>query len=195
MSQENAPSQRDDRTADSVARGLPEWMAELPGVDPDVEAARQRIAGLGHLLRRGLGRIAPNHELSLGDWEALAVLQRSGPPYERTPNEIAESIGVTSGTMSVRIDRLMSAGLVEAGPGRTDRRSRPIRLTGMGRERWRAATAERTDAEQGLIGAALDAGELAQLNALLAKLLLRVEDELGVAPVRGPLSAEREASK
>lgn len=179
-----------DPPADSVSRGLAEWMAELPGVDPRIEAARQRIAGLARLLQRGLERIAPTHELSLGDWEALAVLQRSGPPYERTPNEISRAIGVTSGTMSVRIERLAHAGLVERGPSRTDRRSRPIRLTKRGEEHWRAATADRTTAEQSLVGDALSPTELEQLNTLLAKLLHRFEDELGVAPVRGPVNAD-----
>lgn len=175
---------------DSVARELGEWMAELPGVDPSIEAARQRIAGLGRLLERGLGRIAPTHELSLGDWEALAVLQRSGPPYERTPNEITQTIGVTSGTMSARIERLTHAGLIEPAASRTDRRSRPIRLTRKGESRWRAATADRTTIEQNLIGDALNRAELRQLNTLLAKLLHRFEDELGNAPARGRLNAE-----
>lgn len=180
-----------DPLDDSVTRDLAEWMTELPGVDRDIEAARQRIAGLGRLLERGLGRIAPTHELSLGDWEALAVLQRAGPPYERTPNEIAHAIGVTSGTMSVRIERLANAGLIERGPTRTDRRSRPIRLTSNGQKRWRAATADRTRIEQILIGDALNPTELDQLNILLAKLLHRLEDELSAAPTRGPLNADQ----
>jgi len=190
MRAHGTPDTPTDPLADSVARGLAEWMAELPGVDPAIEAVRQRIAGLGRLLERGLGRIAPTHGVSLGDWEALAVLQRSGPPYEGTPNEIAHAIGVTSGTMSVRIERLAHAGLIERAPSRTDRRSRPIRLTKKGQEHWSAATADRTDAEQNLIGNALDPSELEQLNVLLAKLLRRFEDELGIAPVRGPLNAD-----
>lgn len=176
---------------DSVASGLPAWMAELPGVDPSVEAARQRIAGIARLLERGLARIAPSYGLSLGDWEALAVLQRSGPPYERTPNEIAQAIGVTSGTMSVRLERLTHAGLIEPAPSRTDRRNRPIRLTTKGKDHWRAATANRTNTEQNLIGNTLNAPELKQLNTLLAKLLRRFEDELGIAPAQGPLNADK----
>ncbi len=169
------------------------WMADLPGVAPEVEAARQRVAKLARLLERALGQIATTHQLALADWEALSFLQRSGPPYEGSPKQIAASLGVTSGTISVRIERLTQAGLVEPGEVRPDRRSRPVRLTDRGRERWRTATAERTAAEQALLGDALSPEELRQLNPLLAKLLGHLEADLGAAPRHGAIRAnERE---
>lgn len=175
---------------DSVAEELAGWMADLPGVVPDVEAARQRVAKLARLLERELTRTAARHELTMGDWEALSFLQRSGPPYEGSPKELAAALGVTSGTMSVRIERLTHAGLVEPGVARPDGRNRPVRLTARGRERWRAATAERTDVEHALLGSALSAEEFRQLNPLLAKLLGHLEEEFGTAPRHGALRAD-----
>jgi DNA-binding MarR family transcriptional regulator len=177
----------DPAAADSIARGWDEWMAELPGVDPRVEAARRRLAGLGRLLEIGLEEIAARHGFTLGDWDALSALQRSGTPYERSPKELAEAVGVTSGTMSVRIGRLSGAGLVERASDRADGRSRPIRLTAEGSQRWRVATAERTELESALIGSAVGASELEQLNRLLAQVLAVFEEKLGDAPVRGPI--------
>ncbi len=176
-------------STDSVSEYLAEWMVELPGVDAAVESARQRIVGLARLLERQLASIAARHELTLGDWEALSALQRAGSPWELAPKELAEMIGVTSGTMSVRIERLRVAGLVEPATARDDGRSRPIRLTEQGRQRWQAATAERTAIEQHLVGQALDARELRQLNPLLAKLLAQFEHAAGTAPVHGALRA------
>lgn len=164
-------------------------MAELPGVDASVEAARQRILGIARLLERSLASIAARYELTLGDWEALSALQRSNAPYERSPKELAQALGVTSGTMSVRIERLTHAGLVEPGAARRDGRSRPIRLTERGRERWGNATDARTAIEQRLVGEALSAEELEQLNPLLAKVLRRIEESAGRAPVHGALRA------
>ncbi len=69
-------------STDSVSEYLAEWMVELPGVDAAVESARQRIVGLARLLERQLASIAARHELTLGDWEALSALQRSGPPWD-----------------------------------------------------------------------------------------------------------------
>lgn len=178
------------RPQDSIGEGLTAWMAELPGVDARVEAARQRAVGLARLLERALASIAARHDVTLGDWEALSALQRSGPPYEGTPKRLAKELGVTSGTMSVRIERLTHAGLVEPGSSRSDGRSRPIRLSEQGRQRWRAATAERTASEQSLVGETLSAHELEQLNSLLAKLLSRYEQAFGPAPSHGPLRAD-----
>lgn len=175
---------------DSVSEELTDWMADLPGVASDVEAARQRVAKLARLLERALVKTAARHGLTMGDWEALSFLLRSGSPYERSPKELATGLGVTSGTMSVRIERLTQAGLVEPGVARSDGRSRPVRLTERGRERWRAATAERTAAEHARLRGALSAEELRRLNPLLAKLLGHLEDELGVAPRHGAFRAD-----
>lgn len=176
---------------DSISQHLSAWMAELPGVDADVEAARQRVVSLARLLERGLMALAVRHGLSLGDWEALSALQRSGAPYEGSPKGLAAQLGVTSGTMSVRIERLTQAGLVEPGRPGSDGRSRPVRLTKRGQERWRAATADRTATEARLFDGVLGADELAQLNAMLATLLLHFEEQFGPAPEHGAIGADR----
>lgn len=103
------------------------------------------------------------------------------PPNEALPGDLARALGVTSGTVSLRIDRLTRAGLVE--PARrdgADGRSRPVRLTVRGRERWRAATADRTRQEHHLLAGTLDPPQLADLNRLLAALLSRFEAEFAV---------------
>jgi DNA-binding MarR family transcriptional regulator len=169
-------------THDSVAAEIADWVGEMPpGVEPGVEAARQRIGRAARLFERLLGRVADQQQITVGDWEALSVLQRSGPPYERTPRQLADTLAVTSGTISVRIERLIRAGLVE--PARAeDGRSRPVRLTDQGRRRWSAATAQRTAAEARLFDGALDRDQVEQLNSLLGGLLAHLESELGPAP-------------
>lgn len=169
----------DTRAArDSVAAELATWMAQLPGVDPAVEGARQRIRRLARLFDGVLDVAAAGHDLSVGDWEALSVLQRAGAPHELSPSHLATALGITSGTVSVRIERLTRAGLVEPSPDqRTDRRSRPVRLTVLGRDRWRAATRERTRIEHRLLADTLTVDQLARLNVLLAELLARFESD------------------
>jgi len=158
---------------DSVEAELAAWLAQMPaGVDADVEAARQRIGRISRQFERVLAHAAAEHGMTVGDWEALSVLRRSGPVC--TPKAIADTLGLTSGTVSVRIDRLLRAGLVEQVPA-TDGRSRPVRLTRTGHARWRAATAARTAYERKLFGPL----DVAALNPLLAVLLRRFEDEFG----------------
>lgn len=182
---------RDAGAPDSVADELATWMAHLPRVDAGVEAARQRIRRLARLFDRVLSAAAAEHDLTVGDWEALSVLQRAGPPHEGLPKQLAGALGITSGSMSLRIDRLSRAGLVEPAPHHgLDGRSRPVRLTGRGRESWRAATQDRTSHEHHLLAGTLAPDELGDLNALLSRLLARFEDELGRAPTHGSLPLE-----
>lgn len=161
---------------DSVDAELAGWLTQMPdGVDRDVEASRQRIGRISRQFEQVLARAAAEHGMTVGDWEALSVLRRSGPVC--TPKQLADTLGLTSGTVSVRIERLLAAGLVEPAPA-TDGRSRPVRLTRKGRRRWSAATATRTAHERELFGA-LTTEQLAALNPLLSVLLRRFEDEFG----------------
>jgi DNA-binding MarR family transcriptional regulator len=158
---------------DSVDRELADWLAVMgPGVDPDVEAARQRIGRLSRQFEQVLTEVAAAHDMTVGDWAALSVLRRSGPVC--TPKQLAETLNLTSGTVSVRLDRLVRAGLVEH-VAAADGRSRPVRLTRKGRARWRTATAARTARERELFGDV----DLTALNPLLAALLGRFEDAFG----------------
>lgn len=163
---------------DSVAAELTSWIADMPGVDPDTEAARQRIGRMARLFERLLTRVAADHELTAGDWAALSALQRSGAPHQASPTALSQQLGITSGTMSVRLARLSRAGLIES-VAAADGRSKPVRLTEQGQARWRSATQERTAQERQLFAEALDPRELGELNVLLSGLLRRLEDEFG----------------
>ncbi|MFC6706949.1 MarR family winged helix-turn-helix transcriptional regulator [Flexivirga alba] len=119
--------------------------------------------------------------MSAGDWEALSALARSSDDGGVTPGRMATLLGLTSGTVSVRIERLMSAGLVERAEG-TDKRQRPIRLTASGRDAWGAATLARTRTESWLLRDCLSEKEIDDLGGLLGTLLARLETEYGLAP-------------
>lgn len=179
-----ATSQPSGRTTDTVDRELSVWLAELPGVNADIEAARMRLLRLGRQLERLLARIAEDFGMTVGDWETLSVLRRSAPPYQLSPTALARAMSVTSGTMSVRLDRLFEAGLVEAVEGAVDGRSRPVRLTMAGHERWEAATRRRTELERQLIGRALTGRRTTELNSLLRRVMTSFEEGLGAAPPR-----------
>lgn len=163
---------------DSVENDLETWLARMDPVDAEVEAARQRIGRLARQFSKVLERAATENGLSLADWEALSVIERAGGPCR--PGVLMEQLGLTSGTVSVRLARLTEAGLVEPVAG-ADGRSRPVRLTTAGQRRWRRATATRTAIEAELF-AALTPTQLARLNPLLARLLASFEAEFGVAP-------------
>lgn len=169
---------------DSVERELGDWLAELPGVDRGIEAARMRLLRVARQSERMLAKIAAQHGLTLGDWETLSVLCRSGAPYAMTPSELLTALGVTSGTVSVRIERLQRAGLIEPAGGSGDGRSRPVRLTAEGARRWQAATEARTAFEHSLFTRSFTPAQILRLNDLLRALMIELETELGPPPRR-----------
>jgi DNA-binding MarR family transcriptional regulator len=169
---------------DSVDRDLASWLAELPHVDAGIEAARMRLLRIARQSERMLSDIATRHGLTLGDWETLSVLRRSGAPYAMTPSELMNALGVTSGTVSVRLERLQNAGLVEPARGSGDGRSRPVRLTDEGARRWQAATDARTALERRLFTQAFTPAQILRLNDLLRALMIELEAELGPPPRR-----------
>jgi DNA-binding MarR family transcriptional regulator len=169
---------------DSVDRDLDAWLAELPHIDAGIEAARMRLLRIARQSDRMLTAIAAQHGLTLGDWETLSVLRRAGAPYAMTPSELMEALGVTSGTVSVRIERLQRAGLIEAAQRSDDGRSRPVRLTDEGARRWRSATDARTSLEQQLFTRAFTPAQILRLNDLLRALMIELEAELGPPPRR-----------
>lgn len=167
---------------DSLAREFDEWLSAIPGdVDAVSELVRQRIGRTSRQFERVLAEVADDHEMSTGDWEALSVLARSSRGEEMTPGRLGTLLGLTSGTISVRIERLASSGLIERTEG-VDKRQRPIRLTAAGQDAWGRATLTRTTVESELIRECLTDRELDQLSDLLGTLLVRLESAYGPAP-------------
>lgn len=160
---------------DSVDRMLASWAPELPDIDLDVEAAVQRIDKLYKAIRRGMKETLDEQGLNHGEWGVLAHLRLSGPPYRGSPGQLAEMDGLSSGAMTNRIDQLEKAGLVRRLPDPDDRRALHVELTEKGHEAWLKAV-DVQGAKEASIAAALDKRELAQLNKLLRKVLVGLED-------------------
>jgi MarR family 2-MHQ and catechol resistance regulon transcriptional repressor len=129
---------------------------------------------------RDIDRIACGNIASLGlcptDFGALEILLNRGP----TPvNAIAETVMVTSGSMTTAVDRLVTKGLVrrETHPG--DARVRMVELTDQGRTLIEAAYDTHASAIEQVFEP-LDAGERSVLLASLLKL------RHATRPAKGP---------
>ncbi len=81
----------------------------------------------------------------------LSALRRAGPPFQLTPGALLRATLVTSGTMTNRIDRLASAGLVYREPDPSDRRGVLVTLSERGRSVVDAALTDLLDREQALL--------------------------------------------
>jgi DNA-binding MarR family transcriptional regulator len=170
-------SHREGQVLGEVAKGK-EWrlvaILDIPSV-PELEAGRkaaiQRITRLSLLQAGSFARVFARHGISFGEYLVLAALRRAGPPYQMNPTRLFNSIVLSSGAMTKRLDRLESMGLVERDLDPKDRRGRLVTLTDRGRALVDAAVVDHLQNEERLL-AALDPEEREDLARLLRKLLL-----------------------
>ena len=144
---------------------------QRPDLDVSPTHTLQRITRLSLLQAASFARVFGPYGVSFGEYLVLAALRRAGPPYRMNPTTLFNSVILSSGAMTNRLDRLEAMGFVERLPDPTDRRGRLVALTDRGRELVDAAVVDHLENEQRLLGA-LDADEREQLAGLLRKLLL-----------------------
>ncbi len=156
---------------DEIDRIVEQWNWERPDLDVSPTHTLQRITRLSLLQGVSFARVFARHGISFGEYLVLAALRRAHPPHRMNPTRLFNSVILSSGAMTNRLDRLEAIGLVERQPDPTDRRGRLVALTERGRELVDAAVVDHLENEQRLLGA-LDAGEREQLAGLLRKLLL-----------------------
>ena len=83
-------------------------------------------------LERALQQTFSQFGLNVGEFDVLAALRRSGKPYQLSPTQLFNTLMVSSGTMTHRLDRLEQAELVKRIPDSSDRRGTLIELTDKG---------------------------------------------------------------
>ena len=163
---------------DAVDRITAQWRRERPDLDSRPMEVIGRITRLSALLQRELERVFAQHGLAGGDFDVLATLRRSGPPYRLTPGELSRSTMVTTGGMTKRLDRLESQGLIRREPDPRDRRGRLIALTDEGGALVDRAVEAHVQNEQRLL-AGLPAAKRRELSALLRELLTALDAHPG----------------
>jgi DNA-binding MarR family transcriptional regulator len=117
------------------------WGRERPDLDARPLEVFSRVTRLAKYLDQVRAWVFKNWELEGWEFDVLAELRRSGPPYELKPGQMSAQMLVSSGTMTNRIDRLEAAALVERHGDPVDARSTRVRLTEAGRARVDGAMA------------------------------------------------------
>lgn len=117
---------------DHVDKIVAQWTQERPELDVGPMEVIGRIVRLANCLNHEMERVFERFDLTAASFDVLATLRRSGGPYALSPGELMETTMVTSGTMTNRIDRLVTAGLVERRENPKDKRGFLICLTAGG---------------------------------------------------------------
>ncbi len=101
---------------DEVDRIVAAWRHERPDLDVSPMEILSRVTRLSRQLDRA--RKSSFAEYGIEGWafDVLSALRRSGEPYQLSPSTLLQETLVTSGTMTNRIDRLVTAGWSNASP-------------------------------------------------------------------------------
>ncbi|TDF63335.1 MarR family winged helix-turn-helix transcriptional regulator [Cupriavidus sp. L7L] len=167
-----------DDTPDHVDTILAQWARERPDLDASPMGLIGRVARLNRHTGKSIESALAETALQPWEFDVLATLRRSGPPFALSPGALIGSLMITSGTMTNRLDHLERAGLVQRRPNPDDRRGLLVELTDAGCERIDHAVAVHVENEHRLV-AALSATERAQLATLLRRWLRQFEPPPG----------------
>ncbi len=158
-------------TSDEVDRIVDAWARERPDLDFSPLQVLSRMDRLARHLERARRTAFAASDLELWEFDVLAALRRAGAPYQLSPKALLQQTLVSSGTMTNRIDRLVTRQLVERRTDPNDGRGILVVMTPAGRERVDAAIRTLLAAESDLLER-LPKAEQERLSALLRKLSL-----------------------
>jgi DNA-binding MarR family transcriptional regulator len=153
-----------------------QWARERPDLDTSPVGIIGRLGRLGTFLDAGLERVFARYGLSRADFDVLAALRREGASYRLPQKVVMRSVLRTSGTLSVRLDRLEGKGLVQREPDPADGRGVIVALTERGRGLVDVVAPVHLANEERLL-AALTPAERETLAGLLRTLLLSFEQQ------------------
>jgi DNA-binding MarR family transcriptional regulator len=158
---------------DSIDALLAAWRDARPDLDPSPLALVGRMIVLAQHLERSVNAALAKHQLSLGQFDILATLRRQGPKGGLTPTQLLESVVLSSGGMTARLDQLAKDGLIARSADATDRRKVVVELTAKGRRVIDAATATRFEEAKASLPP-MKSAEAAELESLLRRWMLHL---------------------
>jgi DNA-binding MarR family transcriptional regulator len=166
----------DRMSPDVVDLLIQQWGHERPDVDVSAMAVFGRLHRCFDRYRDQIAEVFERHDINMAAFDVLSALRRSGPPYRRTSGELAEQTLVTTGGISLRINRLEAAGLVTRERDPRDGRVVHVTLTEAGLRVVDAVVDDHFRNELRML-----AGLTATQRRELAELLSRLERSLELA--------------
>lgn len=170
-------------TVDSI---VDQWSATRPDLDFAPLAVFSRISRIDKHLDALRRRAFNDAGLDLAEFDVLSALRRAGEPFALSPTQLLATNLVSSGTMTNRINRLVSRGLVEREADPSDRRSVRVRITPDGKSRVDAAIRALVELEQRVLED-IPESTLTTLADTLRTLTLRLSDGVAGANERADL--------
>lgn len=173
-----------EKQMDSVDRCTVDTVAHYEEIDPEVEGVVDRIAAINKYVAKVFEGTLSALGLTHGEYKVLMRLAVAPEPGRLTAGDLSRALMLSTGGMTNRLDRLEGAKLIRRLPDPHDRRGVLVELTDEGSELIDRAVSEEARKERSLFEE-LTARELTELNRLLRKSLISLEDRFA-APERAP---------
>lgn len=161
---------------DAVDLMLEQWRRERPDVDTSPLGVFGRLHRSFNRYQNQLTKLFDSYDLSMAGFGLLAALRRLGAPYRCTAGQLADTILLSTGGITQRVDKLETAGLVRRDRDPVDRRVVYVELTDKG-----LALIDEVAAAHFANEARMLSGLTQSEQAQLAKLLSRLEHSLDLA--------------
>lgn len=155
---------------DDIDKIQAQWAKQRSDLDTKPMALIGRLGRLSRIHSIEMEKTFTQFGLNGATFDMLATLLRSGSPHRLSPNQLLETMMITSGTLTNRIDRLEDAGLISRCRNMEDKRSVVISLTEKGRTIIDKAIAAHVDTQARLVSG-MSETERTKLNSLLKKYL------------------------
>ena len=160
---------------DAIDAIVEQWNKEIPELEVQPMAIIGRLMRCSVLLQPKLEKVFFEAGFnSWGEFDALATLLRSGPPYCLAPTELFSTLMITSGTMTHRTNQLEKRGLISREANLNDARSKLVKLTKKGEDLIRPAMPMHVANEKQILDNLSDEKQ-AELNDALKHLLAILE--------------------
>ena len=159
---------------DSIGQLLADWARERPDLDFSPVGVITRLGRVREHIDTALLQVFRSFDLTAADFRVIVTLRRVGPPYELPQARLMTQLALTSGTISLRVDRLARRGVVTREADPDDRRGQRVRLTAEGLRLFDTVAPLHLANEERLLSS-LTPDERGTLAQLLSKLLTSFE--------------------
>ena len=164
---------------DRIEHLLKQWEKERPDLDASAIGILGRLMILNRLAERGVEKVLQPHNLTIQEFDVLAILRRCGPPFRRSVGVLCSYSLLSSGAMTNRVDRLEQKGLIRREQNPEDRRGVLVALTSTGRALIDKLVGERLQEAHERVSV-LPSKERSQLEALLTQFLAALQEKENV---------------
>ncbi|WP_282204807.1 MarR family winged helix-turn-helix transcriptional regulator [Kitasatospora fiedleri] len=171
-----------DRSAAAIAAA---WQRERPGTPTDSIEIVTPIWRLAKLFADDRNRVLRAAGIDAATLDLLAVLRRSGAPYELTTRELTRRTLVTAGAISQRVARAEREGLVRRSPDPAGGRAVLVALTPDGHALIERSVDAVLGREADLV-TGLSPAERHHLATLLDRLLTDLHERIGPTDQTAP---------